>query len=314
MKIFCTIAKSVICVAMALGFAEARGMGYCYENSCISEGVDAAIDFTAGYRYDKYATSVHVFDPPETLVLTDNLKFNNLNVYEIGVDSRILVCREWLVRLYATFGKIHDGTYTEVVTAPGIGQATVRSNARKGNTSDFSVGGGYLFPCSCGFGVGPIAGWSYDYQKVKIGTAKTDGVCDPVLSDLSYKMRWQGPWLGIQGQFMCYDAEVSLGYEYHWSHWHASWSLAGPDVPEVAFSDRRKCNSAFGNVIFLNGAYFFCDCWEVRLGLKAQYWKAPNGDVSPRDVTAIISLTEQDKVHSATWHAYEALLMVGYHF
>lgn len=293
-----------------------HAMGSCYGNSCINEGVEASIDFIGGYRYDKLKTSVNVYDPPENLILTDNLKINDINIYEVGVGGRILVCREWLVRLYGTFGQVQNGQYTEVVSVPGA-QSNTKSHVRKGNTNDFSVGGGYLFPCGCGFGVGPVAGWSYDYERVKMGRAKTDGLPEPVLDDLTYKMRWQGPWLGVEGQYNCYNARVSLGYEYHWSHWHASWTLHGPDVPGVAFSDRRKSNDAFGNVIFLDGAYGFCDSWEIGLGFKAQYWKANGGRVLPRAkniAEAGVSPTEVDRVRSAIWHSYEVVVTVGYQF
>lgn len=309
------ILKIVCCLAMFIPGGALLGFGSCYDNSCINEGVDASIDLTGGYRYDKLTASVHVFDPPDNLVLTDNLKINGLNIYEIGVDGRILVCRQWFVRIFGTFGRENNqGRYAETVTALGIGEATTYSKVRNANTSDFSIGGGYLFPCGCGVGVGPSVGWSYDYSRIKMGNAFTGGTADPVLDRLSYKTRWQGPWVGVEAQYNCYNSWVALGYQYHWSHWHASWRLSGPDIPDVAFSDRRKCNGAFGNVIFLDGAYGFCDTWEIALCLKAQYWKANDGKIKPRSRSIVFGPGEVNKLHSATWHSYEALAMIGYHF
>lgn len=312
---FRLFALALTCLLASFGSAQA--FGYCYDNSCINEGVDASIDFLAGYRYDKIAASVHVFDPPDNLILADDLNLKSLNIYEIGVGARILVCREWFVRLNGTFGRIKNGNYTENVNTLGDVRAISKSKVRHGNTNDFSVGAGYLFPCGCGIGVGPVAGWSYDYQRVKMGSAKTDGICDPILTGLSYKNRWQGPWIGVEAQYNCCDAWLSLGYEYHWSHWHASWTLSGSDIANVAFSDRHKSNDAFGNVIFLSGSYCLCDCWELGLTFKAQYWRVSSGRLVPRNSNfenIEISSTEVDKVHSASWHSYEALLMIGYHF
>jgi hypothetical protein len=184
-------------------------------------------------------------------------------------------------------------------------------------TRDYSIGLGYSLSCWDYFSISPAVGYSYDYQKFKLHHATFNGAPDPVLEGLKYENRWQGPWVGCEAQFAMQCMDFSLGYEYHWSHWHANWELKGADVAAGAFSDKRKSHQANGNVVYLDSAYSFCDCWDVGVGLKYQFWRATHGRELPRGGSFAeigLSPTEKDKVPKATWYSYQVQLSVGHNF
>lgn len=273
-------------------------------------GGDAAV--MGGYRLDRISTDVRGFDPPGTLVLQDNLKGNNINIWEVGVRGRAELC-ECFIKGYADFGWVTSGTYKEYGAFPILVSDVSRGHINGGHTYDYSIGLGYHFYCFDWFKISPLVGYSYDFEKIKMGKMNTNGFPDPVLNNLSYNMRWQGPWLGLESDFWISCLNMRLGYEYHWSDWKANWNLSGPDVPDVAFSDKRKSNDAYGNVIYVDGRYAIYKGWDIGLGFKYQYWKAKGGKLKPRSGSFDIG-DEVDKVPRATWASYQFQLSVGYSF
>lgn len=273
------------------------------------------IALTTGYRNDRITTDVNAFDPPETLILQDNLKGKNINIFEIGFKGRVCLC-EYFLKGFANFGWVGSGHYEEDVSAPGKVTSESKGHIHKGRTRDYSIGLGYMFTWNC-INISPLIGYSYDYQRIKMGKITVDGFPDAQLSNLKYDMRWQGPWIGLESEFDLCCIDFTVGYEYHWSDWRANWTLAGPDIFGVAFSDKRKSHHAYGNVVYIDGTYCFCNCWEVGLGLKYQYWKATKGKLQPRNGTlaeAVGSSTEVDKVPKATWSSFQIQLSLGYNF
>lgn len=278
---------------------------------------DGDLALTAGYRNDHITTKLHAYDPPGTLIAQDRLKATSIDVYEIGLKGEITFCDDWFIKGFADFGWVDGGRYREDTAFPIIVSQTSTAHVNNGNTRDYSIGLGYLFSCNDCIKIGPVAGYSYDYQKIKLSTVDTNGVADPTLSHLSYNMRWQGPWLGFETEYCLCDILLNLGYEYHWSDWRANWTLDGPDVPGVAFSDKRKASRANGNVVYLDGTYTFCDCWNLGLGLKYQYWEAWDGRLVPRSgsFTSVGgSASEVDKIPKATWSSIQVQLSAGYTF
>lgn len=296
------------------------------------------INLTNGYRCDKITADVHAFDPPGTLFLTDDLKVKNLSSYQIGLKGRALYC-SWLARAEGDYAWTGHGKYHEDSAGfPGdFALATSTAHVHKGNMADFTVGGGYLFnlgqftgmcgcdnSCGCDnycnsdtyFGIGPVAGWSYSRQQIKLKDAVTNGLPDPVLDDLKYTNRWQGPWLGVDLSFKTCQFTINAGYEYHWADWHASWRLDGPDVLGVAFSDRRHSKHAQGQVGYIDGRWNVWCNWTIGIGLKYQNWRVNKGRVEPLagSFPAVgLSPTEVDRV-KATWQSFAATFDIGYSF
>lgn len=314
MKKFLTLLLGMACV-------HAQGIAFDW---------NADLALTLGYRNDEIKTTIHAYDPPGTLILQDRLKVKNIDIYEIGLKANLAFCdpwrNEWFIKGFADFGRPNKGHYREDVAFPIIVSTITKGHVNKGYSQDDSIGIGYFYSfgdCCLndsflnGFKVGPVVGYSYDFLKVRMGKMRTNGVVDPILNHLSYDMRWQGPWLGCELEYAIDCFRMNLGYEFHWSNWRANWTLKGPDDPHNAFSDKRKSSHAYGNLVFLDGAYTFCNCWELGLGLKYQQWKAGKGRERPRagsfaDVG--LSDTEVDKVPKATWRSFQVQLAIGYHF
>lgn len=323
-----TLKKTVGALAISVSLlisqkAEAFfGFGDCWTNTdcvwdsirCMDWGV--TIDATGGYRYDRLTCNINAFDPPGTFISSDDLKATNLNVWEWGLRSRVRLGSIY-AKAWGTFGFIGDGDYREVGRGASGSSSTSKADAGQGSVEDASFGLGYLFEVTDWLCLAPVGGWSYNYQRIKINNAETDGVDDPVIDGVSYKDRWQGPWVGFEAATNLWCFTLNLGYEYHWAHWHGTWKLNSSDVPGGAFSDRRKSNDASGNVVYLNTFWNAWDCLDAGVLLKYQYWQAKGGRLTPLHGTFAdlgFGADEVDKISKATWQSFEIQLSLGYTF
>lgn len=275
--------------------------------------IDGHAAITGGYRNDKITTNVDISDLDNNLIFEDNIEGNSIDIYLIGLKGHLLLCDKWLIKGFANTGEVYGGKYTEFTGLTDEDSVTSTGKISKGHTYDTSVGLGYLFSCRDCFQIGPIAGYAYSYETIKMPKIKTDGIADSTLSGLHYDMRWQGPWLGFDAiySFRCFN--IDIGYEYHWSHWNAEWTLKGAKVQEDAFSDRRKSDNAHGNVVFIDGTYNYCKCWTVGLGFKYLNYSASDGSLVPQSKN-LVSLDEIDTVPKATWRSYQVQASIGYNF
>jgi hypothetical protein len=277
-------------------------------------GDEGYITVTNGYRLDRITTNLKAFDNPHVLAVSKRLKCSNINIYEVGVSGRAEVC-QWLVKGYADYGWVFGGRYKDKTIFPDSDVSVGHIN--NGHTQNYSVGLGYMFYCIDWFNIGPIAGYSYDDEKIQMSKISTNKINNPTLNGLSYKTNWRGPWLGFETNSWINHVNLIMGYEYHWSQWKGDWQLRGPDVPGVAFSDKRKSNRAHGNVVYIESKYLMCDCWEIGFGFKYQYFKANSGRVSPSagsfsDVG--LENIEVAKITKETWTSYQFQLSLGYYF
>lgn len=275
------------------------------------------IDPTNGYRYDKLSNLIDVYDPEDTLVATDELKLENMRFYQLGIREKWTFC-DFVLHVEGDYAWLDKGKYKEIVTniqpsATGVGEAHIH----KGKAKDLIVGLGYGFSLYNCFNISGLAGWSYHMLEIKTKHGTFDGEPDPVLNGLRYNNRWQGPWLGVDLGFNAWIINFHAGYEYHWADWHATWRLDGPDVPKVAFSDRRKASNAHGQVLYFDGNVNFCSVWSIGVGIKLQEWKATHGHEKPLHGSfADVGLpeTEVDIVKHAKWSSYAITCDLGYLF
>ncbi len=277
---------------------------------------DASFDVTTGYRQDRITTDVNIYDPPGTFIFSDGLLAKHIQIWEVGLNGRVTFCSDFFIKGFANFGKVHGGRYIETVEGTSENEFISKAHISGGETRDFSIGVGYLYPFYECFKAGVAGGWSYDHQRIKMKDAETDEVDDPVLDGLNYNNRWQGLWVGVEALYFWNCFEFNAGYEYHWPHWHAEWLLAGPAVQTTAFSDVRHAKEGSGNVVFIDVSYpFFC-YGEVGLGFKYQYWKAKSGRLFPETVSfAELGFpNEVDRIPSATWQSFEVQASLGLRF
>jgi len=273
------------------------------------------------YRRDSLSQNIKIFDPPQTPVHKNHLKVEDISIWQVGLTGTYVLCDDWLVKGALNFGTVSGAKYTEKLT-------TIKCNCHDfteaanngGQTRDYLIGIGYV-PCCRDclgdlFRIGPILGWSYHYQKVKMKHGEINEIRIDVLDDFLYEMHWEGPWLGLDAELRFCDFTINMCYEYHWARWRSNWLLDGPDVPGIAFSDHRESNNAYGQVFILETSLELCSCVEMGIGLKYQKWKATEGRERPVEerTEAGISPTEIDKVRNATWKSWGFFLDFGCFF
>lgn len=301
---------------------------------------------TSGYRLDEFRNTIHIYEPSSVFIGNDTLKAREINSFQLGLKGRGEVCN-FMLRFNADYAWLGDGQYTESTDFPPVPENRVKAGLKNGDFQDFTIGVGYYFqvPCVCNFEVAPIVGWSYHRQKFKINHTREKiapsipsmevatgsgsssfetisfpspgDISVPVLNGVSFKNRWEGPWLGIDFVYDACPFKVYAGYEYHWATWHADWKLAGPDVQTGAFSDKRHSKCAHGQVAYLDSEYELCSNWIVGLGLKFNYWVARHGKERPiaGSFSSIgLPSDEHDHVNRAIWRCVTVTLDLGYAF
>ncbi len=276
------------------------------------------IDLSGGYRQDELKTKVVSFSSPGVFAGTDKLRIKDISIWEIGGRGRVSLCNFYLRGFgYAGWGS--HGKYTETVTDAVGDSFHSKAHVKHTRTQDALIGAGYMYMlsdcCDSSWGIGPVAGWSYAQQRVKMKDGFTDGQPDSTFDGLVYKNRWSGPWVGVDLAYQTCDYTINLGYEYHWTRWHAEWLLNDTDVTPTAFSDLRRAKNAYGNVVYLDGYWKFMSCWELGLGLRFQQWCARHGHLKPKSLTPPgVPLTEVDRVKHANWYSGEVTVNLGYTF
>lgn len=271
---------------------------------------ESSFDFDLGYREDSLTCLINAYDPPENFLFSDDLTIDDLRVYEIGAKGKCIACESLLFKGFLYMGRIERGNYKEVDDGVKGLQKTTKLKVVNGQTVDFSVGAGYLFPCFYCVRIGPTAGYSYNHQHVKMECAGKP------LCGLKYKNRWQGAWVGVDGYFSFCGFGVNAGYEYHIPNWSGYW-LIKKNVQGGPYSDVRKATRGWGNVVYFDAYTVSFLCIKLNCQLKYQYWKMQDGCEHPKS-TKFSSLglgnNRVDKIPHATWQSFEVLFGLGLDF
>ncbi len=313
------------------------GSGLSYADDCGCFDPWNNLSLSLGWRRDDIKTSVDSEIPPAAPFFRDTLNAKRLDVWEVGGQLHLTIphfdcccCDDWwwLDRFYvrgsAYRGWISNGKYTESFTNLNRGRTTHETaKIHKGRTVDGTVGLGFLYPVCENFAVGPVGGWSYDQVRFSLKDAKFRGIDDPVLDGLTYTSTWRGPWVGADLAYNwcvcdCWNIRLEGGYEYHWANWRGTWKLKGPDItPCIAFSDHRHSDDAWGQVGYINAWWNLCDCWDVGLGVKYQYWKSKRGGVHPDEGTFASQgcrRNQEARIKDNIWRSLGVTFDIGYTF
>jgi len=261
----------------------------------------ASASAAGGYRNDGIANLINSYDPSGALLFTDDLKANNIRIYEAGGRGCLSFCKNWFIKGFANFGQVDGGSFNDVIQNVNGTQSQLTASIKGGDTKDGSIGLGYLYPLAGGFCIGPIAGWSYNSQTLSMKQAVINGSAFP---DFSYRNRLEGPWVGLESLFSCFGFKVHAGYQYRWTNWHAGLQLSGSD--DILLTDTRKSHCGNGNLGFIDVNYCLFSYIELGLGFKYQEWTAKNGSRTPA--------TGTDKIASAKWQSSEVQLTLGLAF
>lgn len=219
---------------------------YCW-NASEESSWEAQIDIVGGYRWDDITTELNAQRAGNTTILKNNLSIQSIHTYDIGAHGW-LFWDDWFLRGEFSYGwsdHASFGTNTRVYDPKH--ETFTRAKVHSGNTQDQTIGVGYLFPF-CWLRLGPLVGWSFDQVRVKMEHVKVDHQPIHALDGFTYRTKWQGPWVGLEGMFLYYGYDVDFGYEYHFPHWNGKFQLRGPNLPGVTFSDTRKGNNGYGSL------------------------------------------------------------------
>lgn len=282
-----------------------------YLSSFMPCWLEATFDADVGIRRDSLSCTINHFDPPGFFLSKDDLKINGIQVIEAGIKAKFIAWKAFMVRGSFYAGGISGGRYKETVLGNTGQSVTFKAKAHSGDTMDASIGGGILFPLTCGVRIGPTAGWSYNMQRVKMKSS------NPIFNNLQYKNRWQGGWLGADALVTFCQFGLHAGYEYHNPNWHAAWLMNIPDAFQGAYSDVRHSKNGFGNVLFLEAYTVRLGCLRLNCQVKYQHWKMRSGRAHPKFASFAelgYGADEVDKIPRATWQSLEGIIGLGLDF
>ena len=278
-------------------------------------------DFTNAYRVGDVSCLIQQFNPSPNPIGSDSFKINNIQIYQLGVDTRLPICNEWYVRGVVNYGWVLGGNVIEKLrTGVGIAAAPTEllANIDNGDVFDSSLGLGFLYPILDGWRMGMIGGWSYNFQRFKLEKFRdaTTAAPFPDLEGVTYKQFWNGPWIGIETLFSTFwHIDANVGVEYHWPKWRADFDLLGPDVIGGSFSDHRNAPIGNAQVAYINLKYYPNTCWDLGLQFKYQHWEITSGHELPRAGTfpdVGLPATEVDRIPLAFWWAFDIQFSLGY--
>lgn len=257
-----------------------------------------------GYRRDKITTDIETFNSSASLIEKNKLTVDNIDLVEFGIRARITMDNCWTFRGFASWGLITQGNYQENLSNTMGDKQNNTADLLGRISQDDSVSLGYSYPLSPNLALEGLFGWSYDKLILKMHDFKENGLPDPTLEKLYYRMQWQGPWIGLS---LMYDPCIFFlytGYEFHKPNWKAQYSLPGYNISTQVFSDRRWSNDVQGHILFFElSAPVMCHC---RFGFRAQYqyWLATNGkSQSIQNSFALLGIPpgQSSRVSRATW-------------
>lgn len=272
---------------------------------------EGSFDLNFGYRRDKLNCVLDHFDPPGVFLVDDNLKINKIQIMEIGIKGKCIAKERFMIKGFANIGSVVKGNYVETATTNTGLTSTINLKVFGGDTVDYSIGAGYLYPLFNCLRIGPTGGWSYNTQYLKMKGGSIDA-----LRGLQYSNRWQGAWVGADALLDFCAFGVHAGYEYHFPHWHAEWLLKGSDSPGT-YSDVRHSNNGYGNVAFLEAFLNGPGCFEFNCQFKYQYWKMRDGRAHPKfsNIADVgFGPDEVIKVSRSTWESLEVTAGLGFGF
>lgn len=193
------------------------------------------VQVSAGYRCDTLNWNIAgVHNRPNVL---SELKWTNLQMYQLGAQAEAYLCDQWLIRLEGEYGqllngKVQDSDYNKNHRRGEYSRFDC--DADKGEVFDLRASIGFFYNLFCDeFFITPLIGYSYAEQHlrmfdghVKIFDGERVNVHVPDLHS-NYRTKWRGPWLGLELNYL-YNCAWNLfgGAEYHWvkfqgtGHWN----------------------------------------------------------------------------------------------
>lgn len=297
----------------------------------------AQINFEAGYRRDDLSWNVEV--PECDPLFKISSKFENIDIFQIGLRARANIGCNVYARAAASWGWILDGDFEESfkIFASGFddcGAETIEFKTQSENiiddkfVADFDIAFGYPFYlCDCTMYLAPVIGYGFHEQNICIEDSDGIFLCEensylcPIEGSgncccQKQIFRWYGPFIGVDFGYQpcgeCWNLWASL--EYHLGRFKFKRHDFGCDPFDNFDTTSRH---AHGWVFAAGADYDFGNCWTVGFSVKFQDWSATRRhhecfhDCS-FDSTFFGS-DEEIKTH-ASWRSFAVNFVVGYDF
>lgn len=294
------------------------------------------LNFEAGYRQDSISWSNHF--PSSDPVVSTKHKFEDIEIFQIGLQGRTTIGCNFYVRGSAYWGWVLDGNFkNEASTYGSFGGSSFGSGQCNKTLIDdryvFGVGAAVGYPfffCDCTMAIAPVIGYSFDQQTLRaenggIGFDDSgyygygpngDGGC----CRRTFTNRWYGPFVGLDFVYRpyctCWDIFAEL--EYHWGNFKGKRSHREAFDFGDSSQDRRS-NDVRGWVFACGADYDIDECWTAGFSLKFQDWKAHkkhhnHGSYGSDSYGSSSSEISGHAKHNHKWHSYAINLTVGRQF
>lgn len=293
----------------------------------------AQVNFEAGYRRDDLSWSVEV--PSCDPLFKISSKFEDIDIFQIGLRARANVGCNFYARAYASWGWVLDGDFEQSfkIFADGFDAVdTVEFRTDSENiiddkfVADFDIALGYPFYfCECTMYLAPVIGYGFHEQNICIDSAEAVflGEEDSFLIPFTGSecccqkqiFRWYGPFIGVDFGYQpcgeCWNLWASL--EYHVGR----FKFKRHDFGSAPFSDFGSTSRHAHGWVFAAGAdYDFGNCWTLGFSVKFQDWSATRHHrecFSDGFDSTFFGSDDEVKSH-ASWHSFALSFALGYDF
>lgn len=306
--------------------------------SCANASI-GEVEFLAGYRHDSINLKHRV--PSHDPVFKSNLKFKDIDIFQIGVSARSTIGCNFYARAEATWGWILDGDLkwnasafnrvSPLFSSSSDNFSGLWNEKRHCNTFDekyvydanIAIGYPFYF-CDCTTVVAPVIGYAVDVQDISVddrGLVFDGHDCDIMGfnsgSDCcrhTFFSRWYGPFVGVDFNYRSYCNcwNFFAAVEYHWGTFKAkrSQSCSSSD----GFDDFNRHADMSGWVVDLGADYDFNNCWTVGLYLKFTDFTASKNRHHHWGSDWSGSGSGDRARQSAHWNSYAVNVTVGREF
>jgi len=298
------------------------------------------ITLEAGYRHDTINWK-HEF-PSNDPVVSSNLRFKDLDIFQIAVHGRSTLGCNLYVRGSAYWGWILDGDYEGSANAyldqgPYVYEDNFRfgfSDHRYSIVDDkyvFGLGAAVGYPfyfCEGTLFAAPVIGYAFDKQNIRVDDKGFDlcGISNPLFPQnygsgccrQTFISRWYGPFVGADFDYRPWNSCFNLWaeIEYHWGFFRGKRSNFEADGFD-SFDDRNRSSRNAKAWVFGAGVdYDLSNAWTVGLSLKFQDWTANRHHRYRRGLDEYVDASfGDDRIKTNhKWHSYAINLTFGRDF
>jgi opacity protein-like surface antigen len=283
------------------------------------------VSFEAGYRQDTVDWRQRF--PSDDPIVSSNLRFEDLDIFQIGVHGRGTLGNNFYIRGNAYWGWILDGNFKHSFNtsrspdsyfSPADNLRVGFSDKNRSTVDDkyvFGFGAAIGYPfylCDCTMVLAPVIGYAFDEQNLHVDDAGftleepqgliaegTNGCCNS-----SFISRWYGPFVGLDFDWRpcnsCFNVWAEL--EYHWG----SFTGRRSHFDNFVFDEgNRRSHSASAWVFGAGFEYDLSSCWTVGVSVKYQDWSSSrHHKICTKDLdTEYLSLCDNRSRTNQKWRS-----------